>query len=150
MKKSKEIQFNFNINVKPDNSIATIKKTWNKTIITASAVSYFRSLPFVLSAVFNFLTFFYLAIIIYKYYPQLPLKIPLIYSQALVGWNVVDKIALLYFLGIFLIFSIVLPGIKSKIYFFDKRLVLVISIGEIIIDCFILIAFSEIFSLLLH
>jgi hypothetical protein len=66
------------------------------------------------------------------------------------GWEVVDKQAFIYFLGGFLIFAILSPIINSKIYFFDKRLVFVLNIGTMIINSFILIAFSEILLLILH
>ena len=148
MKSTKETQINFPIEVKSDNSVDVIKKSFNKTMIKASVVPFYRSFPYVLSMIFTFLTFIFLAIQTYQYYNTMPYQIPLIYSQSATGWQMVDKESLLVFLALFLLFSIVIPYLNSKIYFFDKRLVVVMSIGIVILDCFVLIAFSEIFSLL--
>jgi hypothetical protein len=149
MKPEKETQINFPIDVKPDNPIVTLNKSFDKRMIKAKAIGYFRSFPFMLSFIFTWITLIYIAVQVYQNYNMLPGEVPLIYSQALSGWEVINKEIFLYFLGGFLAFTLISPFINSKIYFFDKRLVLVMSIGIIIIDFFIIIGFSEIFSLLL-
>ena len=145
-----ETQINFPIDVKPDNPIVSLNRSIDKKMIKARAVGYFRSFPFMLSFIFTWLTLIYVAVQVYQNYSALPKEIPMIYSQALSGWEVINKELLIVFLVLFMLFTLISPFINSKIYFFDKRLVLVISLGTMIIDCFVLIGFSEIFSLLLH
>ena len=83
MKEKKVEQIDFPIDIKADNSIAVIKKSFNKKIITASYIPYFKSFPFVISLVFSFLTLGYLGIQTYQSYSKIPSQIPLIYSQAM-------------------------------------------------------------------
>jgi hypothetical protein len=149
LKKQKEEQIGIPLNVKQDNSIAFLKHTFDKQVISVTVTPYWRSFPFVLAFVYSWITFIFLGIILYFNYPNLPSQIPLLYSQSLVGWELIDKRALLIMMCFLFMFNVLNPFINSKIYNFDKRLILILSFAIIIIDSFLLIALNELFFLVI-
>jgi len=149
LKKQKEEQIGIPLNIKQDNSIAFLKHTFDKQVISVSVTPYWRSFPFVLAFVYSWITFIFLGITLYLNYPALPSQIPLLYSQSLVGWDLIDKKALLVMMAFFFVFNIINPLINSKIYNFDKRLILVLSLAIITIDSLLLIALNELFFLVI-
>jgi len=145
-----EGQIDIPINVKRDNSIAFLKNSFDKQVLTVSITPYWKSFSFVLAFVYSWITFIFLGITLYLNYSKLPAEFPLFYSQALIGWELVNKAVLLLILGVFFVFNCIYPLINSKIYNFDKRLVLISNIALIITDSLLLIAFNELFLLLLR
>lgn len=143
-------QIGIPMNVKKDNSIAFLKNSFDKQVLTVSVTPYWKSFSFVLAFVYSWITFIFLGITLYFNYSKLPAQFPLFYSQALIGWELVSKETLLLILGIFFVFNCIYPLINSKIYNFDKRLVLISNIALIITDSLLLIAFNELFLLLLR
>jgi hypothetical protein len=149
-KKLKEEQLNIPLDVKKDNSISFFKHSLDKKVRTVSVTPYWRSFYYVLAFVFSWITFLFLSITLYLNYSKIPDQVPMIYSQALVGWDLVNKDMLLLVLAVLFVFNCLSPLINSKIYNFDKRLVLVSCIVLIIVDCLLLIAMNELFFLLLR
>ena len=149
LKKQKDEQIGIPLNIKQDNSISFLKHSFDKQVISVSVTPYWRSFPFVLSFVFSWITFIFLGITLYLNYPALPSQIPLLYSQSLVGWDLIDKKALLVMMAFFFVFNIINPLINSKIYNFDKRLILILSLAIITIDSLLLIALNELFFLVI-
>jgi hypothetical protein len=81
-----------------------------------------------------------------NYYAKLPAEIPLIYDQTSEIWILYPKVYLLMLSGIFLLAEIGIFILTYYIYFFDKRLSIVINLIAIVTTYLFLLGIAQILS----
>lgn len=126
-----------------------VKRKVNKSIVYAGAVPHWRSFFFVSATLSTWALIIGLVLILYINFPKLPEQVPLIYHQNSQTWQTVNKETLIAFPIALTVFSIFITYLNSKIYHFDRRLVMILNIAMILTNFFLIIGLSQLFSLLL-
>ena len=135
---------------KPKNEMVYgIRRKVNKSMTYAGVIPFWRNFYFVLAFLTNLFTVVSLSGFLYFNYERLPNNIPLIYNQATKLWTPVNKQFLLVIVFTLLIFLIWNTYLNSKIFQFDRRLVHMLNISVVMSCIILLVALSQIMSLLL-
>ena len=126
-----------------------IKRSVNKRILYAGVLPQWRNFLFVFSFVSGIFLFIALAMFIYQNFNKLPNELPLIFQQKDKTWATIPKNFSFVLPILILGFDLLMIYFKGKIYTFDKRLVLILNVAELITYFLIFIGISQLSSLLL-
>ncbi len=100
--------------------------------------------------IFTLVTILFLAITIvlvfFVYYETLPEQIPIIYDQQAQLWDIFPKYVLLILSLVFLLGEVGIYILSYYIYFFDKRLSIVINLISVIVVYLYLIGVAQLLS----
>ncbi len=126
-----------------------LKRNINKRILYAGVLPQWRNFLFVFSFVCGLFLFIALSFFIYQNFNKLPDDLPLIFQQKDKTWETIPKNFSIILPVLILTFNLLMVYFKGKIYSFDKRLVLILNVAELITYFFIFIGISQLSSLLL-
>jgi len=126
-----------------------IKRNISKSILYAGVLPQWKNFMFMFSSLTGIALVIFLSVFLYLRMQELPQDIPLIFQQRDQSYLTVGKDRLPFIPGLLFVFVLLMNYLKGKIYSFDRRLVSVINIGEIICYIFIFVGLSQLFSLIL-
>lgn len=127
----------------------SIRRKVTEVEAVAEAIPYWRNFSAVAALMSSIAFIGIITYLILSFYDILPPEIPLIYSQAGKSWDLIEKEFLPVipvFLGVLLILTI---RFNISSYSFDRRLAYIVNLAVTIFNIFGLIAFLQIFSLIL-
>jgi hypothetical protein len=130
-------------------SIYGIKRKISKKILYAGILPQWRNFMFVFSTVSGLALTLIISVFLYLNIGKLPDEVPLIFQQSTKTWLGIPKNNLFIIPLILFVYLLLITNLKGRIYSFDRRLVIVMNIAEIISYIFLLIALTQLFSLLL-
>lgn len=126
-----------------------LKRNINKKILYAGVLPQWRNFLFVFCFVSGIFLVIALSFFLYQNFNKLPVDIPLIFQQKDKTWATIPKNFSFVLPIIILAFNLLMVYFKGKIFTFDKRLVIILNVAELITYFMIFIGISQLSSLLL-
>lgn len=126
-----------------------IKRRVSRYEATMEAIPYWRSYVTVTAIVATLAFIGFVSFVLYNNYATLPNSFPLIYSQATQTWNLVSKEYLMIIPIALAAFLLIMVRINIQTYRFDRRLAIMINFIVILVNILGIIAFGQLFSLIL-
>lgn len=129
--------------------IYSIKRNINKSILYAGVLPQWKNFLFVFTFITGIFLVISLTIFILDSFEILPNELPLIFQQKDKIWINYPKEYIISLPFIVLLFNLLLLHFKGIIYTFDKRLVTIINVGELITYLLIFLGITQLSTLLL-
>lgn len=129
--------------------IYNIKRNLSKSIVYAGVMPQWRNFLYVFSTISGIALTIAIGIFLYQNMQVLPEQIPLFYQQKDISFATIAKDKIFIVPGFIFLVTIVMNYLKGRIYGFDRRLVFVLNIAEIISYILIFVGLSQLFSLIL-
>jgi hypothetical protein len=144
-----ESQIKLNIRESSMEPMYKVKRSISKIEIAAEAIPFWKSTVSVITLTFSILTLVVFGFLIYFYYPRFPAEMPIFYDHSNGRWQLFPKSIFLFLPPIFAAIATILWKVNYSVFFFDKRLALVVTWIILLLALLNLIAIAQILSLVL-